>query len=224
MNSKLNVLDIKLDNNTAKENMRRIMKYMQTEPLSIVEIVSADVLVKSKDDENLKDNIAHSDLVVPGEKSVLELAGAADHKKLQEAEDRLFVKMLLHYFHKNQSSIFLLAQSPEDSGYFKDYLQEEYGKIRIVGSELVPDDRSADDMILNNINGAGADCVLSMLPSPMQERFAARNRILINARLWLGLGGNIRLPIEKKKNTVKGFIMKRFLKRQVEKQKKKENA
>ena len=71
MKSRVNVLEIELNNNTAKEAMQKVMEYMQTEPMNIVEIISADTLVKSKDNETLKDNIAQADLVLAGEQAVL---------------------------------------------------------------------------------------------------------------------------------------------------------
>ena len=100
MKSRVNVLEIELNNNTAKEAMQKVMEYMQTEPMNIVEIISADTLVKSKDNETLKDNIAQADLVLAGEQAVLEVAEVTERKKLQDAGSQLFVKMLLRFFHK----------------------------------------------------------------------------------------------------------------------------
>ncbi len=223
MKSRVNVLEIELNNNTAKEAMQKVMEYMQTEPMNIVEIISANTLVKSKEDENLKDNIAQADLVLAGEQAVLEVAEVTDRKKLQEADSQLFVKMLLRFFHKNHNRIFLLTESEDEKIHLKEYLQEYYYGIQIVGGEVVPTDSSADDMILNSVNGAEADCVLSMISSPFQEAFVVRNRILLNTRMWLGLGKNTPLPLDKKKGKkpIREFMIKRFLKREVEKERQK---
>lgn len=223
MNNKMSVLDIELDNNTAKEAMQKVMEYMKTEPLNIVEMINADVLVKSKENEPLKDNIAQSDLVLPGERSVLELAEITDRRKLKEADTQLFIKMLLRFFHKNHSRIFLLTESIEEQEHFTQYLKAYYSGIQIVGGECVPDDSSADDMILNNINGVETDCVMSMIPAPQQEAFVVRNRILLNTRMWLGFGKHTHLPqIDgKEKKPVRKFLVRRFLKREVEKDKQK---
>lgn len=221
MDSKKSVLDIELDNDTAKEAMRKAVKYMQTEPLSIVEIINADVLVKSKENETLKDNLAQADLVLAGECSVLELAGITDRRKLQETESQLFIKMLLRFFHKNRSRVFLLTESPEEQKHLTEYLKEYYDGIRVVGGEAVPDDSSSDDMILNSINGVETDCVVAMIPAPQQEAFVVRNRILLNTRMWLGLGRNTQLLQNKKKRLVREFLVRRLLKREVEKEKQK---
>ena len=79
-----------------------------------------------------------------------------------------------------------------------------------------------DDMILNCINGVEAECVISVLPSPLQEAFVVRNKILLNARLWLGLGKKMKLPLNKReKKPVRDFLIKLFLKREIEKEKQK---
>ena len=218
MNNKINVLELELHNDTAKEAMQKVMDYMRTDPLNIVEFISSDSLLLSKDDEVLRDNIAQSDLVLTVEKSFLELAGVTDRRRLQEAENGLLLKMILHYFHKNRSRVFL----EEDRTRLKDYFEGYYSGIDIVGTEIVSKDSSMDDMILNCINGVEAECVISVLPSPLQEAFVVRNKILLNARLWLGLGKKMKLPLNKReKKPVRDFLIKLFLKREIEKEKQK---
>ena len=222
MNNKINVLELELHNDTAKEAMQKVMEYMKTEPLNIVEFISSDSLLLSKDDEALRDNISQADLVLTIEKSFLELAGVTDRRRIQEAENGLLLKMILRYFHKNQSKVFLLAGSEEDRIRLAEYFEQYYPGIRLVGMELVSSDRSMDDMILNSINGVEAECVISVLPSPLQETFVVRNRILLNARVWLGLGKNVKLPMNpQEKKSVRDFFVKLFLKREIAKEKQK---
>ena len=222
MNNKINVLELELHNDTAKEAMQKVMEYMKTEPLNIVEFITSDSLLLSKDDEVLRDNISQADLVLTIEKSFLELAGVTDRRRIQEAENGLLLKMILRYFHKNQSKVFLLAGSEEDRIRLAEYFEQYYPGIRLVGMELVSSDRSMDDMILNSINGVEAECVISVLPSPLQETFVVRNRILLNARVWLGLGKNVKLPMNpQEKKSVRDFFVKLFLKREIAKEKQK---
>lgn len=222
MNNKINVLELELHNDTAKEAMQKVMEYMKTEPLNIVEFITSDSLLLIKDDEVLRDNISQADLVLTIEKSFLELAGVTDRRRIQEAENGLLLKMILRYFHKNQSKVFLLAESEEDRIRLAEYFEQYYPGIRLVGMELVSSDRSMDDMILNSINGVEAECVISVLPSPLQETFVVRNRILLNARVWLGLGKNVKLPMNpQEKKSVRDFFVKLFLKREIAKEKQK---
>ncbi len=43
-------------------------------------------------------------------------------------------------------------------------------------------------MLVNAINGSEVDCVLSALSVPLQEDFIAKNRNLLDARVWIGVG------------------------------------
>ena len=45
MNEKMNVLDVQLDNCTAKDAMKIIAEYMQTEELNTLDFVTVDTLI-----------------------------------------------------------------------------------------------------------------------------------------------------------------------------------
>ena len=81
-----------------------------------------------------------------------------------------------------------------------------------------------NEKILNLVNGAETQCVLSALPSPMEEQFVYRNKSLVNASIWLGFGNLLdELKQEKTKvQKLKEFIMRQILKKEMAK--KGENA
>lgn len=62
-----------------------------------------------------------------------------------------------------------------------------------MGGAVVPEHAEADDMIVNEINGLEIDCILSELDLAGREAFIARNRIIVNARVWLRVGKQLRL-------------------------------
>lgn len=223
MNKKMNVLNVQLDDYTAKDAMKAITEYMQTETINTVEIVTADILMRAAQTEALKENIEKLDMVLAGDEAILEAAGITDKKKLQEARGRVFMKMVLRYLHKSRLKLFVLADSEEEAANLKKYLQEEYSGIEVVGSEIVPADESADDMITNQINGAEVDCVLASLGSPKQEEFISRCKNVISARVWLGIGRETALFPKKESfvESVKDFFERKILKREIEKEKKK---
>lgn len=219
MDKKMNVLNVQLDDYTAKEAMKAVMEYMQTETINTVEIVSADILMRAAQATALKENIEKLDMVLAGDEAILEAAGITEKRKLQEAHGRVFMKMLLHYFHKNRLKLFVLADSGEEAENLRQYLKEEYSGIEVMGSEVVPADESADDMITNQINGAEVDCILASLGSPKQEEFVDRCKNVMSAKLWLGIGRETAL-FPKKENfaeSVKEFFERKILKREMKK-------
>lgn len=223
MDKKMNVLDVRLDDYTAKDAMKAIAGYLQTDLVSTVKIVTADVLIQAAQTDRLKEDIEQLDLVLAGNKAILEAAEVMDKRRLEEAHNQTFQKMLFRYFHKNHFGLFVLADSEEELMWLKAYLEDNYAGIRIAGGEVVPGDESADDMIMNQINGAEVDCVLAGLISPKQEEFILRCREALNARLWLGIGREDlpQLGETGMKERMKELFERRILKRRVEKEKKK---
>ena len=169
MDGKMNVLNVQLDDYTAKDAMKAVTEYMHTEPVNTVEILTVDILMKAAQTEGLKEDIEQLDLVIAGDESILEAAEVTEKKKLQEAHNQVFMKLVFHYFHKNRSRVFLLTDLPEETQKLEQFLQSEYTGIQIAGTACVPEDESADDLITNQINGAEVDCVLSSMVSPKQE-------------------------------------------------------
>ena len=104
------------------------------------------------------------------------------------------------------------------------YMNEDYANIQIVGTATLEENAVSDDMLLNLVNGAEVDCVLSTLSSPTEEEFIYRNKTLVNARVWLGFG-ELLGEMRKQKNVflkVKEFVLRQILKREMAK--KGENA
>lgn len=226
MERKINVLGVWADNCSAKDAMRACVDYSYTDALNVVEILTADVLVQSKLTDGVKQNIEEADLVLVGDKVILEAAGIKDHQKLQEVEKGVFLKMFLRFLCKSGRRLFLVSDSREELDEFHAFLKEHHPEMLIVGEAVVPEDESGDDMILNQINGLEVDCILSELSVGRQEAFIARNRNLLNARIWMrtgktpGAGSNF----QRFGNTLVYLFRKYILLKEIQREKrKKEN-
>ena len=111
MSEKINVLDIEIDELTAKEAMKNSMIYMESDPISVIELVTADGLIQINEIQDLKENVRQFNLVLAGEKTILDAAGITERKLLQETENRTFLKMFIRYLHKNHKRVYLLVGS-----------------------------------------------------------------------------------------------------------------
>lgn len=221
MDAKINVLDITIDNCTAKQAMKEAMAYMESEPVNLIDLVTVDSVMQLSETPEVKEELGGFDLVLAGDRTILEAANIRDRKALQEAENRVFLKMLLRYFHKTHRRLYLLVESEADGSEFLDHLERRYGGIQIVGMAKVSAADRADDMLVNAINAGEVDCVLSALESPLQEAFIARSRTLLNTRLWMGVGAEL-FPADRKragKGRLGQFLMKLLFKKEMEKRK-----
>lgn len=223
MDKKMNVLDVRLDNYTAKDAMKVVTEFLQTDPVNTVEIITVDSLMCASQAEGLKADIEDMDLVIAGDAAILEAAEVSEKKKLQEAQTQMFLKMLFRYFHKNRLKMFVLTDTEEEGQRLKHYIEEKHAGIVPAGFAVVPEDESADDQITNFINGTEADLVLAYMSSPGQEQFIRRVKNVLNVRLWLGIGkaqvassGAVRWQ-----DRLRDFIERGIMKREAQKEKKK---
>ncbi len=129
MDSKISVLDINIDNCSAKEAMKRTVEYMGTEPVNIVEMATVNGLMQIEDKGKLKEDMCGFDLVLAGDKAILEAADVTDRKYLQETEGQVFLRMFMRYLHKNHKRIYLLVESEEEGQKLFDYLQNYYAAV-----------------------------------------------------------------------------------------------
>jgi len=224
MNGKIQVLGLGIDNLTAKEALKGVMAYMETEPVSTVEMVTMNTLGKFQQDDTAKELFDSFDIALASDRGMLEAAGVKDERRLKEVDELLFIKMVMRFLHKNSARVFLLAEDTADVQKLEMYMQEDYANIQVVGKATMEENGESDDMLLNLVNGAEADCIFSALPSPIEEKFIFRNKSLVNARVWLGFG-NLLDELKKEKTgfqKVKDFILRQLLKKEMAK--KGENA
>lgn len=225
MEEKICVLDIKFDNYTAKQAMKKSVEFMGSEMLKVIELLSIDMLLDSKDREEICDMISQIDMILPGQKEILEAAEIHNRKMYQEIDDHLYIKLFLRYLHKNHCSIYLIVESEEKGKELEHYLNDHYRGAQIVGMTISGGDPQEDDMLVNKINGSEADCIITALRTPLRQKLVLRNKMRINARLWIGVGPLLESMYKEEKSHVRflSHLKRIFVKREIKKSKK-ENA
>ena len=224
MNEKIQVLGLEINNFAAKDAVKQVVSYMETEPINVVEMVTMNTLAKFQNDETAGQIFETFDIALASDKGILQAAGVTDERQLKETEELLFIKMVMRYLYKNRVRVLLLAETETDLQKLETYMREDYENIQVVEMATMEEYGNSDDMVLNLVNGAEVDCILSALPSPMEEQFVSRNKMLLNARIWLGLG-NLLDEMKQEKHIfqkLKEFVLRQILKKEMAK--KGENA
>ena len=196
MNNRVNVLDVGVDDCSAKEALKKAIEFLMEGPVSIVEIVTAADLMLLDNQPLMKEAMRDFDMILAGDTAILETNTEFHATSGYDVKKYTFLKLLLHYMHKNRKRVYLLVGDQGADRDILEFLDFHYKGIEIVGmAKLVSEDRS-DDMIVNAINGVDADCVISVLEVPLQEDFIMKNKDRLNANLWIGIGKSI-LPYVK---------------------------
>lgn len=224
MDEKIQVLGVKFDNYSAKEALQHIVQYMKEESIQVVEMISLDTLKSLLLQEEWEDKIETFDMTLAGDKAILEAAEVVDEKRLKEAEVSLFFKMFMRYLHSEKATVFILAEDETVLDEVQNYIEKNFSKIKIVETATVVEQSVSEDMVLNLINGVEPDCILAAMSSPYQQDFIIRNRLMLNSRVWFGVGTKV-APIRKKSGLqkIKDQFNRHILKRQAAKVRQKDS-
>ena len=211
MESKIQILDVELDKLCAKEVMKRAVQYMSSESINTIEIMTMDMMLRSQETPKWDEAVKKLDLVIPGEVEILEAAEIMDKSMIRDVSNQIFLKMFLRYLQRNKKRIFLVVPSRSALVELESAITLYDRHLILVGHGILSKDGKSNENVINEINGAEVDCILSILPSPEQELFIQENSALLNARIWFGCGDVLKENYIKKNR--KGWIRRFFRKK-----------
>lgn len=221
MENKIDIFDIEIDTLTAKDTLKKIVQFMESETVSTVEFVTLELLVQGQDNPEWKEEMRGMDLVLPGERDILEpskrpssVTGerpTVNGHLMRELEKKVFLRMFLKYLQRSRKKVFLLAGEEEELLFLRERLRPYANGILPAGQAILQEDGGRKDSVINEINGVEPDCIISVLPYPEQEKFISEAKALLNARVWVGC--SLSLLQEEKKKRPSGKLRRFFLKR-----------
>ncbi len=210
MIKQIQILGMTFPNYSLRDELQLAQEALRSERLCMFLTMSMQSLMKvsSSGSEEEKSFVEQADLIVVEDPEILSVAGITSNQRIREASDHLFFAELMKRLQRGQQQIYLVASKNAALEKIKEILGERYEKLHIVGQysiEEYPDDL---DRMINEINSAAPDVILSVMPTPGQEEFLMKNRSKLLAKLWYGLGENYNLLLEKKGF---GWKMKRLI-------------
>lgn len=210
MIKQIQILGMTFPNYSLRDELQLAQEALRSERLCMFLTMSMQSLMKvsSSGSEEEKSFVEQADLIVVEDPEILSVAGITSNQRIREASDHLFFAELMKRLQRGQQQIYLVASKNAALEKIKEILGERYEKLHIVGQysiEEYPDDL---DRMINEINSAAPDVILSVMPTPGQEEFLMKNRSKLLAKLWYGLGENYSLLLEKKGF---GWKMKRLI-------------
>lgn len=209
MIKQIQLLGMTFPNYSLRDELQLAQEALHSERLCMFLTVSMQSLMKvSSGFGEEKSFVEQADLIVVEDPEILSVAGITSNQRIREASDHLFFTELMKRLQRGQQQVYLVAAKSAALDKIKEILAQRYEKLKIVGQysiEEYPDDL---DRMINEINSAAPDIILSVMPTPQQEEFLMKNRSKLLAKLWYGLGENYGLLMEKKGF---GWRMKRLI-------------
>lgn len=172
---------------SVKEAMHLVDSFLAGPGVSTVSFLSMDSCLEASDDESLKAQLQAMDLCVPATSDILEAAGIAGHSRSKEVEESKFCKELLKKLSNEKRSVFVLAGTEDEARDFADQIKGNASGINIVGSYFYENASEKADMIVNEINAAFPDVIISKFSSLLQDKFLFEQKTRLNAKVWVSL-------------------------------------
>ncbi len=197
MVKKIRLLGMEIDNFTLREEMKKSKSFYDKQELNIIRTVSVKMLSMAAQNQIVRDGIAQADLIVVGDREILTEAGIYSAQRLREASEQEFMTEFLKESIHCGGSFFLVAQSQAELASFLKYLKIKYENMRIVGNYVLDACGKEYDMMINEINAAAPDIILSALSSPQEDAFLMQEKAKISARVWYSVGTDFRVAQKK---------------------------
>jgi N-acetylglucosaminyldiphosphoundecaprenol N-acetyl-beta-D-mannosaminyltransferase len=184
---KMKILGLEFRDYSVKEALRMVGQYLNNARLDTICFLSTDILLNAGEDENLKVWLESMDLTIPVSVEILHAAGITNKSRLKEVENSIFYKEFFKRLSNEKRTVFILAETEAVLQASLENVQANAKDMVIAGTYAFENLPSDTDAIINDINQAAPDVVLSRLSSPKQEQFVYDNKNKINAKIWVAL-------------------------------------
>ena len=178
MIKQIQLLGMTIPNYSLREELQLAQDALKDERFRLLLTVSMQSLVKvgNSQSQQVKECVEQADLVVVEDPEILSVAGITSSQRIREAQDHLFFTELMKRLQRGQQQVYLVAFKNAALEKIQEILSDRYEKLHIVGQYSIEDYPDDLDRMINEINGAAPDVILSVMPTPQQEEFLVANR------------------------------------------------
>jgi N-acetylglucosaminyldiphosphoundecaprenol N-acetyl-beta-D-mannosaminyltransferase len=175
-------------------------------------------ILLAKEDESVKEALESLDVTVIAETGILDAVGEATFLRRSEIERREFFLQLMKIFERNGHTVYVLGEEAKEVEDACQYIINKFPRMKIVGSNALAKLGGIEDKAINEINMIAPDVIISVMPSPMQEKFLKEYKSMFLAKIWYGMGAEhisemAKLTFSARfKKLLRKFTLKRYVK------------
>lgn len=188
MIKEITVAGIKLYNYNTIENLTLIVKNLEANVFTSIEEIHMKTILLAKEDETVKEAIESADVMVIAETGILDAVGQSTILRRAEIERREFFFHLMKILERNGYTVYVLGEQEQEVEEACRYITDEFPRMNLVGQKVLHEDAGEEHDVINDINMVAPDVIISVLPSPMQEKFLKKHRSMLLTKIWYGIG------------------------------------
>lgn len=190
--SSVQILSVRIDRVTMAEALQRCLAFVDGDVPRLVVTPNAEITYAAGKDPELAAAIQEADLVIPDGVGVVwasKILGSPVPEKVAGID--LTTALLEALSRRGRGRVYLLGTRPEVVAEAARRLQERFPGIQVVGYHdgfFGPDEEAR---IVQAVAETRPDVLVVGMGCPRQEKFLARNRSRLGAKVSIGAGGTI---------------------------------
>lgn len=189
---KIEIMGVEIDNYSVRESLLLADAYLNNHVMNTIEYVTMESINKAAKDSHYKDQLEKIDLLLPGEKEMLDVYGMKDVQRKKEIGDHLFFVEFLRKAVRLDKKVYLIGEKKNSILLVREFIKKYYEDLNIVGAVALEENNGEIANVINEINAEAPDIILSVLPSPLQEDFLEQQNDKLCAKVWFGFGDSYR--------------------------------
>lgn len=184
---RFSILGISLSDLTAREGLKQTDKYLKSGALNTITYLTTQTLAQAAQDERVRKLVEATDLTLCVEPDILEAAGIANPGRIHEIEERVFLIEFLKRLARQQTAVYVLADTRQQALSFAGMLHGQQESLNIVESRGYEEFGCQQERLMNELNEAAPGVIFSRMAWPADLELMHAGRKFLNAEIWIAL-------------------------------------
>lgn len=186
---KVNILGVMVDSVTMDEAIERVKGFLSGDRRgNVIYTPNSEIIMAAKEDEEFKDILNSADMVVPDGIGVVKASKILGHPMKERVGGFDLTSNIMPYLDLEKKSLFILGGKPGVADIAAENLKNKYPGIEIAGTN--DGYFTEDEPIVDKVAKASPDYLMVCLGAPKQEKWIAKYKDKLFAKVIIGAGGS----------------------------------
>ena len=185
------ILGVNVNSLTMAQAVEAVQQFIAEKKVALVATANAEMLMRSTQDEELKDILNQADLVVPDGAGTVRAAGHLGEPMPERVAGFDLAQELMREAPARGDRIYFFGSAPGVADKAKAKAEELYPGIQVVGTRTGFFTEADEPGIIAEIKAARPDILLAALGVPKQEKWLKKHMQELQVPVSIGVGGTL---------------------------------
>lgn len=185
------ILGVNVNSLTMAQAVEAVQQFIAEKKVALVATANAEMLMRSTQDEELKDILNQADLVVPDGAGTVWAAGHLGEPMPERVAGFDLAQELMREAPARGDRIYFFGSAPGVADKAKAKAEELYPGIQVVGTRNGFFTEADEPVIIAEIKAARPDILLAALGVPKQEKWLKKHMQELQVPVSIGVGGTL---------------------------------